>query len=90
MAPAHSVWGVDGVSLVESSTNRLPWSASVSQYYLSWNVFLVQLLREWGVEPGVGAGSGDCLGTLLGPEESGARPGRGGSVGWVSCCLIVG
>ena len=26
------------------------------------------------MEPGVGAGRGDCLGTLLGPEESGAGP----------------
>ncbi len=30
MALLHFVVGVDGVSLVESSMNRLPWSALVS------------------------------------------------------------
>jgi hypothetical protein len=48
MAPAHSVWGVDGVSLVESSMNRLPWSAPVSQYYLPCKLCLLGGCGTWG------------------------------------------
>ena len=73
MAPAHSVWGVDGVSLVESSTNGPAARGSCLstthglELRLGWWVWnLVRRRGRWMV-----------FGTLLGPEESGARPGWG-------------
>jgi hypothetical protein len=49
MAPTHSVWGVDGVSLVESSMNHVPVRVLVPQYCPG-------VCDSLGVEPGSGAG----------------------------------
>ncbi len=69
MALAHSVWGVDGVSLVESSANGPAARGSCLSTARGSSSFRGGV---GGVERGAVGGGWLVFGTLLGPEESGA------------------
>jgi hypothetical protein len=74
MAFTHSGWGVDGVSLVESSTN----GPAVRGPRLSTACLCSSLLGPGGCGTWWGHSEGGLVfGTLLGPEESDAHPAKG-------------